>query len=172
MLGRRRPQWRAALIGLDMLAAATAFLIAGGIRFGGQFVQTWEQTLELPAVPLVLVAFPIIVSLSYGFAGIYRPTLAWSSEAEVRHLGRGLVAALAVTLGILFWFRLEHVSRIMIGITFLALAVVSLGVRFAVRRVNRSRYQRHLGMRNVLLVGSSEAPNNCVSGSTSGSTSA
>ena len=155
MLGRRRPQWRAALITLDAVAAATAFIVAGFIRFGTNFRVDWEITLDLPAVTTVAVVFPAIVLASYGFAGLYRPNLAWSAEAEVRHLGRGIVTALAVTLGVLFWFKLPQVSRIMIALTFGSLGFTSLVARSAVRISNKRRYGRDRGLRQVLIVGTS-----------------
>lgn len=156
MLGRRRPQWRAALITLDGLAATIAFVTAGFVRFGTDFRSDWEVTLELPPVIAIAVGFPLIVVASYAFSGLYRPTLAWSAETEVRHLGRGLVSALAVTLGLLFWFKLPQVSRIMIGLTFTSLGIVSLLVRSLVRTTNKRRYTQSRGLRQVLLVGNGD----------------
>jgi exopolysaccharide biosynthesis polyprenyl glycosylphosphotransferase len=145
------------LIGFDFAVATLAVFGAGWLRWGSDFRWIWENTLGLPDVRFSALGFGVLVIALYWATGNYQSNLHWSIEAEIVQMLKGFGLTFAATLSLLFWFKLQDTSRVMLGWLFLGLAIGGTAARVLLRAVNGARYRRGSLARNVLLVGSGPA---------------
>ena len=118
------------------------------LRYGGEYRLAWEAQLGLPPVWFLATCFASLTFVSFAIGGTYRRETYWSIHDELTDLGKGLVVLGALTLSLLYLFKLEDVSRVSLSISFLVLGCVAVGVRLAwglqARRAQPDALQRWL----------------------------
>ncbi len=144
---------RAILIAGDMCAAFLAVFLGVRIRFGPDASSVWEELLGLPPVWLVAGIFAVLTVFAFSIAGVYRKAIYWSFLTETADLLKGLALRAGVSLSLLYLFKMEDVSRIVLVITFATLLVASIGLRLAVRSSSRRATENGKALRHWPIVG-------------------
>lgn len=146
---------RAVLLTADGVAAFLAVFLGVLVRYGPDYVSVWEEVLGLPSVPFLASCFAALAFASFAIGGTYRRETYWSFRTEIADLAKGLVLLAAVTLSLLYLFKLEDVSRLSLLTAFGALSSLSAVVRLLLRhRVHERRATGRIP--RWLLVGSGE----------------
>jgi exopolysaccharide biosynthesis polyprenyl glycosylphosphotransferase len=144
---------RAVLIAVDSTAAFFAVIVGVRLRFGADASVAWEGVLGLPPVPLMAAYFGVLTFLCFASAGIYRREAYWSRYTELLDFFKGLALLGSVTLGLLYLFKFEDVSRLVLVFAFASVSLVGIGVRSILRRSIRAAALRGQSLRHWLVVG-------------------
>lgn len=149
---------RTVLLTVDLGSAFAAVFVGVLFRFGPGYQTVWEGILGLPPVSLLATFFALLTFGSFAIAGTYRRETYWSLRTELADLAKGMVLLGALTLSLLFLFKLEDVSRVALATTFVTHTSLAVGVRLLMRgrahgRVTAGRTTRWL------LVGTEERSN-------------
>ena len=152
MVRQRVAVLRAALMACDFALVVAGFYLASVLRWGaGGWRPVWAQL--LPRHAWVLTAFGIGVVATLAAAGMYRFRSRWSVRTELTDLLRTGVLLVGLTLGLLYLFKLEDVSRWFLVIYFPLVIGGMSGARMAVHLLFRCARARGRGVRNLLIVG-------------------
>jgi exopolysaccharide biosynthesis polyprenyl glycosylphosphotransferase len=143
----------AILIVVDATAAFLAVLVGARLRFGPDPSLAWEGDLGLPPVAVMAACFGVLAFLCFTMAGVYRRDMYWSMEAELVDHVKGLALLGAVSLGLLYLFKFEDFSRLVLVFSFAALALAGAIARALIRRSARSATADGRSLRNWLVVG-------------------
>lgn len=155
-LGERSPEWKAVAMMLDFCVAAGGLLMAGWLRFGSRFRAAWEIDDALPPLLGVILFTGVLTVGVFWLAGAYQRTVHLSFAVEVRDVFRATALTGAVTLGLLYLFRLQEVSRLMLVYWFIVLMLGTVGTRWAVGRLHGRRIAAGKASWALLIVGAGE----------------
>src|SRR4051794_17360710 len=95
---------RVLLMLADGLLAAATLVITSVVRFGGDWDAHWQGIVGDPVALLLLYALGWVASLTY--FGLYRVRARWTIRTEAADVFRATLLMAAITLGVLFWFRM------------------------------------------------------------------
>jgi exopolysaccharide biosynthesis polyprenyl glycosylphosphotransferase len=114
----------------DAVTAGLVFLAVSVVRFESDTNAVWSVGISPSAA-----AIPFAVAwLTVGWMlGLYRLRVRWSLLAEARDVLRATVALLALTLSLLFLFHQDAVSRLFLGLLFVAQPVAATSLRALLR---------------------------------------
>ena len=154
MQRQRLAALRAALTVSDAVVTAAAFVVAGRLRFGSDWYLVWDALLPRPLVSLVLYA--LVAVAAFWLVGLYRLRARWTLRAEARDLLQALLVLMVVTFSLLYLFKLDQVSRLMLIYFFVLEGVVIAVTRTGLRWLFRWLRRRGRGLRHMLIVGSGE----------------
>jgi exopolysaccharide biosynthesis polyprenyl glycosylphosphotransferase len=146
---------RLGLMTADAVTAAGLFVALSIIRFGADWVRTW-QIAGVDAVQAALVygvAWPVLLWVS----GLYRLRSRWSIRSELVDLLRAGALLTFVSLAGLFLLKLPDVSRLFLALLFPTQVVVTLLSRFVLRRIFALVRARGHNRRYLLVVGTGPA---------------
>jgi exopolysaccharide biosynthesis polyprenyl glycosylphosphotransferase len=135
----------------DGLIAALVLAVTSVLRFGSDWYSHWRPIIEDPAAFLILYAVGWVAVLS--LCGLYRLRARWTLRGDAVDLLRATLLVAAITLAVLFWFRLPDVSRTYLTLLFPIQYVVALATRAILRAIFRRLRERGLNNRFVLVVG-------------------
>lgn len=151
MIRRHAFGYRAALMLAD---GALAALIVVGVsiwRFGPDWWSWWHQIAPEPLASFGVWAVAWIVCLALN--GLYRPRARWSLRSEIVDVIRATLLMTAFTLSVLFLFRMPDVSRLLLFMAFLLLAVATIASRGVLRWAFEQRRRGGRNLRHVLVIG-------------------
>jgi Undecaprenyl-phosphate glucose phosphotransferase len=160
-----------ALVAVDVLATALAWVLAYELRFNSDLVAAaLPVTKGVPELSRYLLLLPVIVLLwppVLYFHGLYQVTRSRSGLDELFPILRGVLGAAALTLGLALYVRVYHLyqpdvaplwefSQAVFGL-FVALDVAALSAgRAALRAWLRRRWAAGWNVRRLLIAGAGE----------------
>jgi exopolysaccharide biosynthesis polyprenyl glycosylphosphotransferase len=139
------------LLGLaDGVMAYVVFLAVSAVRFEGDPTAKWSVGVDVPvAAGLFALAWVGVLWLM----GLYRLKARWSLRTEARDIARATLLAVALTLSTLFIFHQDDVSRVFLGMLFIAQPAVTLTGRALLRSWFGSLRRRGLNITYMLIAG-------------------
>ncbi len=151
MIRRHITTLRLGLMTADAFAAGGLFVALSIIRFGSDWVRTWEIAgVDATQAALVYaVAWPFLLWVS----GLYRLRSRWSVRSELVDLLRAGALLAFVSFALLFLLKLPDVSRLFLVLLFPAQVILTLLSRFVLRRIFAKIRQRGHNTRYLLVVG-------------------
>jgi exopolysaccharide biosynthesis polyprenyl glycosylphosphotransferase len=151
MLRRHAIRFRTALMLLDACLAGVLLVFLSVLRFGDDWSIYWRNIVPEPIALPVLLGAGWVAILSY--FGLYRPRARWSIRTEAIDIAKATAVLLAVTLSVLFLFRLPDASRGLLFGFFPALAAATLLDRILLRMFFRRLRNAGWNQRFVLIIG-------------------
>lgn len=161
LMRRYAPGLRLAMMATDFLVTVGLFVAAGRLRFGRDWFMVWQELLPRPWVGFL--AFGVVAVATFSAVGLYRLGSRWTFAAETKDVLKGVVALIVATFSLLYLFKLDQVSRLFLGMFFLAEGAGVLATRTALRFAFRAARKRGRARRQVLLVGWDDEVNHFVS---------
>ncbi|MEO8625342.1 MAG: sugar transferase [Candidatus Limnocylindrales bacterium] len=141
---------KAVLMLSDSLSAVVLFLVMLSVRLDaldGSWAPARIRPFELAA------AYGALWVGTLWFVGFYRLRTHWTLRAEAVGVLRATAVVVAVSLGALYIFGFTDVSRLFLGMLFVAQPAVTIALRTALRRVlDRLRGSGHI-RREILIIG-------------------
>ena len=143
---------RIGLMSADGLSAIALFILVSIVRFGpSEWQSSWAKA-GIDGVFLALLYGIGWVAVMWLY-GLYRLRVRWSARTEVADVARAVLLLAVVTFVLLFWLKLEHVSRQFLLLLFPAQLVLTVASRFALRWAFGAARARGLNSRFILIVG-------------------
>lgn len=146
---------RVALMVGDGLVAALVFMMVSILRFGsGDPSYLWALIGIDHNTATAVWAVTWVVAL--WAMGLYRLDARWRIWTEVRDIGRATVIVLLLTLSFLFLLKQTDVSRLFLGLLFVAQPAVTLVTRLILRGVFEATRSSGRDARFMLIAGTGE----------------
>ena len=151
MIRRHATALRIALAILDFVAAIAVFVAVSYLRFGPDWITSWESAATSPWLLAGAYAASWVAIL--WLLGLYRMRARWAWRTEVLDLLRAVFIVAILTFATLFVIKLPDVSRLFLVGLFAAQAVVAVGSRGVLRFLLRRAREGGRNSRFVLVVG-------------------
>jgi exopolysaccharide biosynthesis polyprenyl glycosylphosphotransferase len=153
MIRRHAAALRLTLAAADIALALLVVIGATNLRYGQ--TSGWPPYLaaSLPnpnAAVAVFVGMWIVVLWMHG---LYRSRVRWTRRGDVVAVLRATVVQLALTLSMLYLFKLPDVSRLLLVVVFPSLAAAAIGIRIMVRQVLIFARDHGRNVRYMLVLG-------------------
>jgi exopolysaccharide biosynthesis polyprenyl glycosylphosphotransferase len=154
MIRRYEPALKLLLAGADAMLALGVVLAATYLRFGRP-AGWWPADVSsaLPDPTLAVGAFIAMWIAVLWAHGLYRSRARWTRRGDIAAVLRATLVQLALTLSLLFLFKLPDVSRSVLIIVFPTLAVAAIAIRIAIREILRFARDHHRNVRYMLILG-------------------
>jgi exopolysaccharide biosynthesis polyprenyl glycosylphosphotransferase len=148
----------AAVLRLTLAAAdvALALLVVVGATFLRWGQTTWwphDVRTSLPDPNLAVAVFVGMWIAVLWMHGMYRSRARWTRRGDIAVVLRATLVQLALTLSLLYLFKLPDVSRLLLIVVFPSLALATVGTRIAVRQVLIVLRDHGRNVRYMLIVG-------------------
>ncbi len=127
----RAHEHRALLVLADLTVALVAFMCAGYLRFGWDFVSLWNADIRYPDVGLLAPLIAVGAVAVFWASGLYRGESYLAIGRELADLTRGVAVAGLLLLSVLYMAKLQDLSRVTLGLFFLILLFGCSAVRVA-----------------------------------------
>ena len=134
----------------DAMAAWLVFLVVSRLRFDADPTAYWSVGIEIGTAAILFAVMWVAVLWTMG---LYRLGVRWSLLSDVRDLAKATLAALALTLSMLFLTHQDDVSRVFLAALFVAQPAVTLAGRGLLRAWFESVRRRGLNPNYMLVVG-------------------
>ncbi len=134
----RADDHRALLVIADVVVALVAFLAAGWIRFGLDFVSLWNADVRYPDVHVLAPVLAVSIVTIFWTAGLYRGEDYLSVGREISDLARGVGLSGMALLAVLYMAKLQELSRLTLGLFFVLLFGGCGVVRLALMQARRT----------------------------------
>lgn len=152
MIRRHGVALLASLVAADILSALAVFAVVAALRFDFGFGRgIWSTVLIEPWQFAVLYAIGWAVVL--WIRGLYRLRARWSWRREAADIVVSATLMALGTLAVLFFARLDDVSRVFLGLLFPSQALATIALRGMLRSWFESIRRRGANARFVLVVG-------------------
>lgn len=151
MIRRNAAGFRALLIAADALLAVVLLVGLSAWRFGEDWAIWWRQIVPVPEGLLVIYAGGWVLALMMN--GLYRPRARWSIYREAIDVLRATLVLALVTLGVLFVFKMPHVSRLFLLVLFPTQAIATVAGRVVLRIAMEHLRRQGKNLRYVLVLG-------------------
>ena len=152
MVRRHLVALRVALVIADAISATLVFGFVSLVRFGdGDVSQLWARIGIDIRLAAVLFGLAWVAALWSG--GLYRLRVRWRLLTEARDIAKASVLVLVITLSTLFVFKQDNVSRVFLGLLFVAQPLVTLAGRVALRSGFGAFRRRGYNAHFMLIVG-------------------
>lgn len=138
----------------DAVVVVGSFVSAGYLRFGADWYSVWRAL--IPRTGVSLAAYGVAAVAVLWFLGVYRDDAVFDLAAELRGLFRAGFGLLLFTLSVLYFFKLEDVSRLFLAWFFGLSAAGLVAVRVFRRLLVRRRSVDPVRRRHLVVVGSGE----------------
>jgi exopolysaccharide biosynthesis polyprenyl glycosylphosphotransferase len=149
-MNHRRTALQVSLLAGDASVLVLALWAAAHLRFGQGWVGSSTGALPSNRGVALYVALALGV---YALMGLYRLRPRWSAAAEVSGVVKANAVLLVVTMSLLYFFRMEDVSRLVLAYSTGLVTVGVAATRILVRGAFRVRRSRGRGLRHMLVVG-------------------
>ena len=143
----------------DLTVALIVVVAATNIRFGdtngGSMTSWWPHdiTTSLPDPNLAVAVFLAMWIGVLWMHGLYRSRVRWTRRGDIAAVLRATLIQLALTLGLLYLFKLPDVSRLLLVVVFPALAAAAIATRIAMRQVFVLARDHGRNVRYMLVLG-------------------
>jgi exopolysaccharide biosynthesis polyprenyl glycosylphosphotransferase len=135
----------------DGVSALMVFLFVSYVRFQEDDpTAVWSVGID---VPIAAALFAVIWVGVLWSVGLYRLRVRWNLVTEARDIARATVLAVALTLSTLFVLHQDNVSRLFLGILFIAQPALTLAGRALLRDWFDALRRRGLNTNYMLIAG-------------------
>lgn len=141
---------RLLLAACDAVAAWLVFLGVSLVRFDADPNARWNVGIEVGAAG---VLFAILWLAVLWVMGLYRIGVRWNLVSDARDIARATVAAVAITMSLLFLTHQDAVSRIFLAALFIAQPLATLAIRGLMRVWYESLRRRGRNTNYMLVIG-------------------
>jgi exopolysaccharide biosynthesis polyprenyl glycosylphosphotransferase len=157
MIRRHAAVFRLTLAVADSILAILVVSVAVFARFGE--LTGWPaEGANAGTDPRVAVATFVAIWIAVLWLhGLYRSRARLTTRAEMLVVLRATTVMVAITLSLLFFFKLPDVSRLLLLIIFPAIAAAAIGIRIVMRRVLVLAREHGRNSRYMLVVGANAA---------------
>jgi exopolysaccharide biosynthesis polyprenyl glycosylphosphotransferase len=130
----RRRAWvlRAALMAVDAGLAIALLLVISALRFGSDTAIDWLRSV-IPNFELMLLGWVLVWIAVLWSQGLYRQRARYTPRGEIVDVLRATAIFGALSLSLLFIFKLPDISRLLLVFVFPSLAVAAIATRVANR---------------------------------------
>jgi exopolysaccharide biosynthesis polyprenyl glycosylphosphotransferase len=153
MIRRYAAVLRLTLVAADILLALAVVVGATNVRFGQASGWPTSVSESLPDPNLAVAAFVALWIAVLWMHGLYRSRVRWTRRGDVAAVLRAALIQLALTLSLLYVFKLPDVSRLVLVLVFPSLAVAAIGIRILVRQVLIFARDQGRNVRYMLVLG-------------------
>jgi len=152
MIRRYAAALRWTLAAADGALALIAVVFAAKLRFG--LASGWSDVSKsLPDLRLAVAVFVGMWIAVLWMQGLYRSRDRWTRRSDIAAVLRATVVQLALTLSMLYVFKLPDVSRLLLIVVFPALAASAIGIRIVMRLVFVFARDHGRNVRYMLVLG-------------------
>jgi exopolysaccharide biosynthesis polyprenyl glycosylphosphotransferase len=153
MLRRYGAVFRLALVAADVVLALLVVIVATSLRFKSGSIWPSDIYLGLPNPGAAIAVFIATWIATLWLHGLYRSRASWTRRGELAVVLRATLVQIAITLSLLYFFKLPDVSRKLLVLVFPALAAAAIGIRIAMRQVLIFARDHGRNSRFMLVVG-------------------
>jgi exopolysaccharide biosynthesis polyprenyl glycosylphosphotransferase len=156
MIRRYAAVFRLTLVAADAILALVVVLGAMVVRFGR--ITSWPASAD-GNVPNPAAAVGVFVGSWISVLwlhGLYRSRARLTDRAEMVAVLRAILIQVAITLSLLYVFKLPDVSRLLLIIIFPALAAATIGIRIGMRRILVLARDHGRNVRYMLVLGAND----------------
>ncbi|MGA3058026.1 MAG: sugar transferase [Candidatus Limnocylindrales bacterium] len=153
MIRRYAAVFRLTLVAADMILALLVVIGAANLRFGQGSGWAADFGYALPDPNLTVAVFICTWIVVLWMHGLYRSRARLTNRGEIMVVLRATLVQIAITLSMLYVFKLPDVSRLLLIFVFPALAVAAIGIRIAVREILVLARDHGRNVRYMLILG-------------------
>jgi exopolysaccharide biosynthesis polyprenyl glycosylphosphotransferase len=153
MIRRHAAVFRLTLMVADIVLALAVVVGATNLRFGHGSEGLTALYGALPNTGASIAVFIGTWVALLWLHGLYRPRTRWTLRGELGEVVRATAILIAITLSLLYLFKLPDVSRLLLIFVFPLLAAAAFGVRIAMRLVLAFLRKRGRNVRYMLVLG-------------------
>ncbi|HEX7498559.1 MAG TPA: sugar transferase [Candidatus Limnocylindrales bacterium] len=153
MIRRYAAALRLTLVAADALLALAVVVGATNFRFGQAVGWPTNVSESLPDPNLAVIVFVAMWIAVLWMHGLYRSRVRWTRRGDVAAVLRAALIQLALTLSLLYVFKLPDVSRLVLIVAFPSLVVAAIGLRIVVRQVLIFARDHGRNVRYMLVLG-------------------
>ena len=153
MIRRYAAALRLTLVAADALLALAVVVWATHVRFGQAAGWPIDVTESLPDPNVAVAVFVAMWIAVLWVHGLYRSRVRWTRRGDVAAVLRAALIQLALTLSLLYVFKLPDVSRLVLIVAFPSLAAAAIGIRILVRQVLIFARDHGRNVRYMLVLG-------------------
>jgi exopolysaccharide biosynthesis polyprenyl glycosylphosphotransferase len=153
MIRRYAAALRLTLAAADIGLALLVVVLATNLRFGQTSGWPVGVYSALPDANLAVAVFVGMWVAVLWMHGLYRSRARWTIRGEVATVLRAALVQLALTLSLLYFFKLPDVSRLLLLVVFPSLAAAAIGIRIVVRQILIIARDRGRNVRYMLVLG-------------------
>jgi len=155
MIRRYGAALRLTLVAADIVLALAVLIGATNLRFGGTSGWASDVNAALPDPGLAAAVFIGMWIAVLWIHGLYRSRARWTRRGDIAIVLRATLVQLALTLSMLYFFKLPNVSRLLLIVVFPSLAAAAVGIRIVVRQVLVFARDHGRNVRYMLVLGTS-----------------
>ena len=136
MIRRYAAVLRLTLVAADIVLALLVVMGASHLRFGSEGGWPADGPDVYNSLPDPNPALAVFVAMWIGVLamhGLYRSRVRWTRRSDLAAVLRATLVQLALTLSLLYFFKLPNVSRLLLIVAFPALAAAAIGIRIFIR---------------------------------------
>ena len=156
MIRRYGAALRLTLVAADIVLALAVLVGATNLRFGQSSGWPSDVSGGLPDPGLAAAAFIGVWIAVLWIHGMYRSRARWTRRGDFAIVLRATLVQLALTLSMLYVFKLPNVSRLLLIEIFPALAAAAIGIRIVVRQVLIVARDQGRNARYMLVLGTDD----------------
>jgi exopolysaccharide biosynthesis polyprenyl glycosylphosphotransferase len=137
MIRRYAAVLRLTLVAADVVLTLLVMILATRIRFGdaGGWPAVGPDVYNnLPDPSIAIAVFVVMWIGVLAMHGLYRSRVRWTRRSDLAAVLRATLVQLALTLSLLYVFKLPNVSRLLLIVVFPSLAVAAIAIRIAIRQ--------------------------------------
>jgi exopolysaccharide biosynthesis polyprenyl glycosylphosphotransferase len=153
MIRRYGAALRLTLAAADIVLALAVLVGATNLRFGGTSGWPSEVYSSLPDPGLAAAVFIGMWIAVLWMHGLYRSRARWTRRGDIGIVLRATLVQLALTLSLLYFFKLPNVSRLLLIVVFPSLAAAAIGIRIVVRQILILARDHGRNVRYMLVLG-------------------
>jgi len=153
MIRRYAAVLRLVLMAADVALAVVVVLVATGLRFREGSVWPTDIYSGVPDPGAAVAAFVAIWIAVLWIHGLYRSRARLTIRGETTVVMRATLVQIAITLSLLYVFKLPDVSRKLLVLVFPALAAAAIGIRIAIREILVFARDHGRNCRYMLVIG-------------------
>jgi exopolysaccharide biosynthesis polyprenyl glycosylphosphotransferase len=155
MIRRYAAALRLTLAAADIALALIVVVGATNLRYGRTSGWPTDVKSSLPDINLAVAVFVGMWIAVLWMHGLYRSRVRWTRLGDVAAVLRATLVQLALTLSLLFLFKLPDVSRLLLIVVFPLLAAAAIGIRIVVRQILVLARDHGRNVRFLLVLGAS-----------------
>ncbi len=153
MIRRYAAVLRLTLAAADTVLAVFVVFVATNVRYGQTSGWPLDVSSSLPNANLAAALFVAMWIAVLWMHGLYRSRVRWTRRGDIVAVLRATLVQLALTLSLLFLFKLPDVSRLLLVVVFPSLAAAAILTRIAVRQILVLARDHGRNVRYMLVLG-------------------
>ena len=153
MIRRYAAVLRLTLAAADIVLALFVVVGATNLRFGDSGWLAARRRTTLPDPNLAVAVFVGMWIAVLWMHGLYRSRVRWTRRSDIAAVLRATLVQLALTLSLLYVFKLPDVSRLLLIVVFPSLAAAAIGIRIVIRQVLVFARDHGRNVRYMLVLG-------------------